>query len=252
MTEPDVNFHKIVRKRLEAVKVLQQSPNDQAALKVIEECDVKLSEWAVAGEKEKKNIDPNISATLHGPEQPPPPVSTNIKAYAALSYCVPHCPTAPIGLLAEQFAIYNQEYVQNVAMAKVDIGKKLLQKHGWKEGLGLGKELSGVSEPILPDIKIDRKGLQTDEELMKISLVAPTSGNGKHPVSMLQELCQKNKLAPPEFHLESVDGPPHRQSFLISVTVNDIHYQPTSSSATKKEAKTLAATLALQSLGFGL
>lgn len=34
----------------------------------------------------------------------------------------------------------------------------LLQKMGWKHGEGLGKHSEGSKEPLLLDIKMDRKG----------------------------------------------------------------------------------------------
>lgn len=38
------------------------------------------------------------------------------------------------------------------------MGMHLLQKMGWKPGEGLGKNQSGSLEPLLLDVKIDKKG----------------------------------------------------------------------------------------------
>ena len=38
------------------------------------------------------------------------------------------------------------------------IGMFLLQKMGWKPGDGLGKDNEGSREPLMLDVKMDRKG----------------------------------------------------------------------------------------------
>jgi len=38
------------------------------------------------------------------------------------------------------------------------IGIHLLQKMGWKPGEGLGKNQSGSLEPLLLDVKMDKRG----------------------------------------------------------------------------------------------
>ena len=38
------------------------------------------------------------------------------------------------------------------------IGMFLLQKMGWKHGEGLGKNNEGSKEPLMLDVKVDRKG----------------------------------------------------------------------------------------------
>lgn len=41
----------------------------------------------------------------------------------------------------------------------------LLQKMGWKPGEALGKEKTGSLEPLLLEVKLDRKGLIAEEEV---------------------------------------------------------------------------------------
>lgn len=43
------------------------------------------------------------------------------------------------------------------------MGMYLLQKMGWQPGKGLGKNNEGSTEPLLLDIKTDKKGLLTSK-----------------------------------------------------------------------------------------
>lgn len=45
------------------------------------------------------------------------------------------------------------------------MGMQLLQKMGWKPGEGLGKEKNGSLQPLLLEVKLDKKGLVADEEV---------------------------------------------------------------------------------------
>jgi len=47
----------------------------------------------------------------------------------------------------------------HTTMSAVHLGRLLLQKMGWKEGEGLGKDNSGPTAPLVIDMKKDRKGL---------------------------------------------------------------------------------------------
>lgn len=46
----------------------------------------------------------------------------------------------------------------NAAPVSGGIGMFLLQKMGWKQGEGLGKNNEGQKEPLMLDFKVDRKG----------------------------------------------------------------------------------------------
>lgn len=52
----------------------------------------------------------------------------------------------------------------HVARKVEGLGKKLLEKMGWKEGMGLGKNAQGNAEPLVLDFKINREGLSSTEE----------------------------------------------------------------------------------------
>ena len=55
------------------------------------------------------------------------------------------------------------------------VGKKLLEKMGWVEGQGLGKNREGNVEPITLEIKMNRKGLVTAND----SAIGKYGGGGK-------------------------------------------------------------------------
>lgn len=48
------------------------------------------------------------------------------------------------------------------------MGMHLLQKMGWKPGEGLGKEKNGSLQPLLLEVKLDKKGLVAEEEVIQL------------------------------------------------------------------------------------
>mgnify|MGYP002775437650 CR=1 FL=1 len=99
----------------------------------------------------------------------------------------------------------------------------LLQKMGWRPGEGLGKDKSGTLEPLLLEVKLDKKGLVANEEQKgakkKSKFGNPTvkSLAGKHPVSLLGEYSTKKKIGAPQYILEFECGPDHKKNFLFKV-----------------------------------
>lgn len=96
----------------------------------------------------------------------------------------------------------------------------LLQKMGWKPGEGLGKEKSGNLEPLLLEVKLDKKGIVAKEEQqnkLKIQKPLAQTITGKHPVSLLGEYASKNKIGAPLYELCFECGPNHKKHFLFKV-----------------------------------
>lgn len=54
------------------------------------------------------------------------------------------------------------------------MGMHLLQKMGWKPGEGLGREKNGALQPLLLELKLDKRGLETNDEVSD-----PRCGNEK-------------------------------------------------------------------------
>lgn len=103
------------------------------------------------------------------------------------------------------------------------MGMHLLQKMGWKPGEGLGKEKTGSLEPLLLEVKLDKRGLVANEEqqkgkMKKVKVPASVKNlQGKHPVSLLGEYASKKKIGAPQYILEFECGPDHKKNFLFKV-----------------------------------
>lgn len=152
---------------------------------------------------------------------------------------------------------------------------QLLQKMGWKQGEGLGKNKEGSTLPLMLDVKTDRKGLAAKDNKKKprtlpfvnsvpLKMTLPGSTQqiasqkppqvktdfaGKHPVSVLNELCSKRKWRQPEYSVVLDDGPAHKKEYIFKVILNNEEYQGATSCNNKKEAKALAAQTALVKMG---
>ncbi|KAI6646641.1 hypothetical protein LOD99_12762 [Oopsacas minuta] len=156
------------------------------------------------------------------------------------------------------------------------IGRKLMEKMGWKEGMPLGKSGYGAITPIEPDVKTDRKGLGVGSSKDLLCLPLPPMNNipnynpvagdnsmdisdpsarlfepnalagGKHPVCVLMEICAKRHWTNPVFEEVGEQGP---KSFKYRVRTSMGCYQPSITSVNKKDAKRHAALACLQALG---
>ncbi|VDL86041.1 unnamed protein product [Nippostrongylus brasiliensis] len=130
------------------------------------------------------------------------------------------------------------------------VGMRLMQKMGWRPGEGLGPDGMGNLEPLLLDVKNDRKGLvsQDDIPVKGIPQLTTDGSAAKHPVSIVMELCAKRKWPPPVFNHEE-KGPSNMREFRCTAIVNGKEYRSTTISRSKKDAKMLACQVVLQSLG---
>lgn len=107
------------------------------------------------------------------------------------------------------------------------MGMHLLQKMGWKPGEGLGKEKTGTLEPLLLEVKLDKKGIVAKEEQKGGKAKTAKGGKiaarvaamqGKHPVSLLGEYASKHKLGAPQYSVCFECGPDHKKNFLFKVS----------------------------------
>lgn len=133
------------------------------------------------------------------------------------------------------------------------VGRRLLEKMGWSDGQALGKLGVGDVEPLVIDFKLDRRGLNAIDEVhkgqkAKLELRASTQPlnilSGKHPVSAINEVCQKRRWPLPTWTtIESG----HR--WKMAIRVCEETYTPETFASTKKTAKMAAARVALIEMG---
>jgi len=133
------------------------------------------------------------------------------------------------------------------------VGRRLLEKMGWSDGQALGKLGVGDVEPLVIDFKLDRRGLNAIDEVhkgqkAKLELRASTQPlnilSGKHPVSAINEVCQKRRWPLPTWTtIESG----HR--WKMAIRVCEETYTPETFASTKKTAKMAAARVSLIEMG---
>ncbi|KAK2187879.1 hypothetical protein NP493_152g04028 [Ridgeia piscesae] len=217
-----VSIGDVVSERLSALRRLQSNPNDVQALTKIHHVDRQMESWATS-----KMLPGQFTG------------STDIHMLSQQE------------LHGGYHAWIRKDQFARAAPVSGGIGMSLLQKMGWKQGEGLGKNNKGSLEPLALSVKMDRKGLSSQGENIKKPLPVPTRKDlsGKHPISALVELCNKKKWGPPDFIVVNESGPDHKKHFIIKVKVKGMEYQPTVSSGSKKLAKAQAATVCLQQLG---
>ncbi|XP_056640314.1 protein Son isoform X1 [Diorhabda sublineata] len=223
--QPTVDIGSIVSQRLSAMRKLQENPNDVQALTQIYKSNREMQSWATS----KQQLGQFTGST-----------GAQILSQAELS--------------SGYQAWTKKDQLQSAAPVSGGMGMHLLQKMGWKPGEGLGKDRTGALEPLLLEVKLDKKGLVANEEQKQNKKKQKVPGSiknfqGKHPVSLLGEYASKKKLGAPQYILEFECGPDHKKNFLFKVVLNGVEYKPNVASNNKKEAKLAAATICLQQIG---
>ncbi|XP_071520111.1 uncharacterized protein [Panulirus ornatus] len=135
-------------------------------------------------------------------------------------------------------------------------GLRMLKRMGWRPGEGLGKEKKGMVEPLMPYMDMEQGYGPNPANLFASQLapkppkiIRPKDLIGKHPVSALIELCTNRGWQAPRFDVLSKEGPEHKKTYRMKVTVNKREYVSPKETPTKKEAKALVAELCLHALG---
>ncbi|CAG2240326.1 SON [Mytilus edulis] len=201
-TKP-VDIRSIISERIKAARQLAENPKDLAAMSAMQKAQHNASLWASSKNLPGKFIGSTGAQILSQEEL--------------------------MGPDKKRQAWAKKDQFHRAAPVKGGIGMALLQKMGWQQGTGLGKNNEGGLEPLALDFKMDRKG--------------------KNPVSALVELCKKRRLGSPDFQMVHEGGNDHKMNFLFKVIVNGTEYQPSVASQNKKFAKAAAATAVLQEMG---
>lgn len=134
------------------------------------------------------------------------------------------------------------------------IGMDLLKKMGWNPGEGLGPTKSGTVQPLLFEVKLDKRGLVSQEDVGYEPPQASTKKvkpdiTKKHPVNILNDLTTQRKCSPPIYTIVNESGPSHNKMFHFSVTINGETFTPDEGANTKKDAKVKAARFCLKKIG---
>lgn len=74
------------------------------------------------------------------------------------------------------------------------------------------------------------------------------AGKSKHPKSALQEWAAGNKRRPPEYRIVGRDGPDHKASFTVRVSVHNVG-EAEATASNKQEAETSAAQNFMEKFG---
>ncbi|CAG9802283.1 unnamed protein product [Chironomus riparius] len=242
--EPNCDVSEIISQRLNAMRKLQENPHDVEASKILYETQQNMSAWAASKVTPGQFLGTTEVRVLSQKE-----LSSGNQAWAKKNQLIE---TVPV----------------NSGM-----GMHLLKKMGWTPGEGLGKEKNGSLTPLLLELKLDKRGLEANAEVLRQNKVAPgksrgvrggvgRSGGGhkqqpismdslqqKHPVSLLGELASKRRWGAPNYQLVSEVGPPHAKNFIFKVTLNGIVYTCPAPANNKKEGKSAVAKFCLQELG---
>ncbi|KAI1726842.1 g-patch domain-containing protein [Ditylenchus destructor] len=200
----------LVALRLKYSNCLRENPNDFEARTKITEIDAEMNEWA------KSN---HIPGAFGG--------GTGAKVLSAKEL-------EPLHPRYNAWA--KKDLFKNAPEFSGGVGMKLLQKMGWQPGEGLGKEKSGTLEPLMLDVKSDRRGLQSVEDKRVSKRESILDPNGKNPVSVVMEYCAKNRISVPSFECREM-GPANQRSFLWKATLNGVEFEPSLPSSNKKAGK---------------
>ncbi|XP_075146619.1 son RNA binding protein [Haematobia irritans] len=234
--EPPANamdVSSIISKRLNAMRRLQENPMDSEAAKMLYYSQREMSTWAAS-----KHLPGQFTGSTGANVLKPSQLNSGPQVWA------------------------KRDQLTSSKPVTGGMGMHLLQKMGWKPGEGLGREKNGSLQPLLLDVKLDKRGLVAQEDFRPVKPKRGGGGGGgggppqippnpqdKHPVCLLNEITTKYKWTPPLYTLVHENGPSHSRMFLFSVQVNNETYTPTKLCNTKKEAKFQAAKLCLQQMG---
>ncbi|KAJ4452331.1 hypothetical protein ANN_03856 [Periplaneta americana] len=195
----NLDIGSIVSQRLTAMRKLQENPNDVQALSEMYRAQKDMQMWAESKQQPGQFTGSTGARVLSAAE-----LSSGFQAWA------------------------KKDQLTTASPVSGGMGMALLQKMGWRPGEGLGKNKEGTLEPLKLEIKMDKKGLVSQEELGRRpipqmpQIPATKSLVGKHPVSLLVEFCSKRRWGVPQFELCFECGPDHRKNFLFKFVIRKV------------------------------
>lgn len=224
LTKVAKSVSELISERLRYTQRLQRDPNDYDARKKLKDVDDQMSKWAEDGFALPGEFTGHTGARVLS-EKELEPSDPRFHAWA------------------------KKDQFKNAPEFNGGIGMRLMQKMGWKPGQGLGKNAAGPTEPLYLDVKSDKKGFFSEylERIPKReSVLDPT---GKNPVSVLMEVCSRNRWMNPEFICDEM-GPHNNRRYLWKAILNGVEYSPSLPSSNKKAGKAQVCMVVLEALGF--
>ncbi|VDL65139.1 unnamed protein product [Nippostrongylus brasiliensis] len=132
----------MLAQRASAQLRLNSDPNDFEAIRMLKEADEKMALWAAA-----KNLPGKFTGST----------GLNVLSSEELQ---PQDPRYNAWVKKDMF--------KNTRPTVGGVGMRLMQKMGWRPGEGLGPDGMGNLEPLLLDVKNDRKGLVSQDDIPAI------------------------------------------------------------------------------------
>ncbi|XP_076445441.1 uncharacterized protein LOC143283167 isoform X2 [Babylonia areolata] len=160
-SQPDIDIGAIISERIQAMRRLEQNPFDSQALNSVHRINEQAHAWA-----QSKHLPGQFTGT------------TDVRILTQEELAGPD---------KRNQAWAKKDQFRKAPPVRGGIGMFLLQKMGWKPGDGLGKDNEGNKEPLMLDIKMDRKGLSTSQDhrpptpMLRPPFPAPFPGQGPRP-----------------------------------------------------------------------
>ncbi|CAO1416955.1 unnamed protein product [Diamesa hyperborea] len=227
LKNPSIDVSSIISQRLNAMRKLQDNPHDNEASRLLHDTQQNMSAWAHSKYTPGQFLGSTDVRVLSAKE-----LASGSQAWARKNQLIDTQPVTS------------------------GMGMHLLKKMGWAPGEGLGKEKNGSLQPLLLELKLDKRGLEANDESLRQKNNRSFDINNsnraleqKHPVSLLGELASKRHWGLPQYDLISEKGPAHAKNFIFKIRLNGMEYQCSSPANNKKEGKAIAAKFCLQQLG---
>jgi len=149
--------------------------------------------------------------------------------------------------------LVSQEPLHRLAQA-LELGEQLLLGEGELKSGGLTRPsiLADAFEALLGAIFLDGGFAAAQEVILRLyaPLLAELDPNapGKDPKSLLQELLQARKIAPPRYAVISTAGADHQQTFEVECVIPKLSLRTTGSGSSRRNAEQEAAQRAFERL----
>lgn len=137
--------------------------------------------------------------------------------------------------------------VKDTTLAEIStdlgIGKRLILGPGEQKSGGHRRAsiLADALEAIFGAVYLDSGFAEARQIILKAFagrlVEIPDSAELRDPKTRLQELVQSRKIALPDYQVEKIDGKPHRQTFRVRCTIEELHVSTSGKGTTRRDAE---------------